>query len=224
MLEASLKELQRLFADQATRVEKMVRVSIESLIERNEEMAVEVIEELEPSCNKMEMVIEGKTAEIISLFAPKARDMRKIVAILKTNQCLERMGDQAVNIADFCLYLIPRRQVKPLIDIPRMSDITCSMVRDSFNAFLQEKIELANSVLERDNHVDNLEEQIIRELITYMMSDPSTIERAMRLIFITRNIERIADLATNVAEDVIYYITGRDIRHPGERPEEKGKK
>lgn len=146
--------------------------------------------------------------------------MRRIIAIIKANSSMERIGDQAVNIAQSALSLISAKPVKPLIDIPRMAKISSEMVRHSLEAFLQENLELANEVLEQDNLVDKLEEQVARELITYMIEDPRKIESAMKLILISRNLERVADLATNIAEDDIYYITGQDIRHPSDRPVE----
>lgn len=220
MIEQSLEELQRLYAEQGARSEKMVRRAVEALMEREEKLAIEVIETMEPACNQAEMEIEQKSTEIVARFCPRARDMRRLVAIIKSNGDLERIGDQAVNIAENALYLIPRRRVKPLIDIPRMGDLAADMVQDSLKSFLQKNIELANRVLEKDNDVDDFDEQITRELITYMASDPSTIERSMRIIFLSGSLERIGDLATNIAEDVIYYLTGEDIRHPGDQPEE----
>ncbi len=214
------KELQRLFAEQASRAESMVRNAIEALIQKNEKLAHDIIEKQEPECNRAEMVISSKIAEIIALYCPRAKEMRHIMAIFQGNTDLERVGDLAVNIAQNVLFLIPRKPVKPLIDIPRMAHIAADMVRDSLKGFLEEKLDLSNMVLERDNTVDALEEQVYRELTTYMASDLTTIERAMKLIFIAKNIERIADLATNIAEDTIYYLTGEDIRHPAEREED----
>ncbi len=220
MLEQKLEELQRAFADQSARTERMVRNAVDALLQKDETLAHKVIEEDEPECNRMEMVIEGKIVEIFALFCPRAKDMRKVIAIIKANNELERIGDQAVNIAEHALYLIPRRQVKPFLDIPRMADIATEMMRLALDAFLQDKIELAHKVLELDDIVDRLNEQIIRELITYMAADPSTIERSMRLIFITRNLERIGDLAMNLAEEVVFYLTGEDVRHHGNLPED----
>lgn len=223
MLNESTKELKRLFAEQAVRVESMVRNAIEALLKKDEKLAADIIEVQEPECNRAEMVISAKLAEIMALYCPRAKEMRYMMAIIQANTDLERVGDLAVNIAQCAQYLIPRRSVKPLIDIPRMAHIAADMVRDALKGFLEENLELSNTVLERDNMVDDLEEQVMRELTTYMASDLSTIERAMRLIFIAKNIERIADLATNVAEDTIYYLTGEDIRHPAEREDKEAK-
>ncbi|MGC9314766.1 MAG: phosphate signaling complex protein PhoU [bacterium] len=223
MLNESTKELKRLFAEQAVRVESMVRNTIEALLQKDEKLAADIIEVQESECNRAEMVISAKIGEIIALYCPRAKEMRYMMAIIQANTDLERVGDLAVNIAQCAQYLIPRRPVKPLIDIPRMAHIAADMVRDALKGFLEENLELSNTVLERDNMVDDLEEQVMRELTTYMASDLSTIERAMRLIFIAKNIERIADLATNVAEDTIYYLTGEDIRHPAEREDKEAK-
>jgi phosphate transport system protein len=169
------------------------------------------------------MIISAKTAEILALYCPRAREMRYMMAIIQANTDLERVGDLAENIAQNAMFLIPRRPVKPLIDIPRMAHIAADMVRDSLRGFLEENLELSKTVLERDNLVDALEEQIFRELTTYMAADLTTIERAMKLIFMTKSIERIADSATNIAEDTIYYLTGEDIRHPASREEKEPK-
>lgn len=221
MLQQGLEEFLRIFAEQSALVERMVEKAVRALIEKDEKLAYEVIETDEIECNSREKDIEAKAVELITLYAPKAGDMRKIVSIIKANKDLERIGDHAVNIAEHSLYLIPRRPVKPLIDIPRMAKIATSMIKNSLDAFLQERVDLAREVLKSDDLVDNLDVQIMRELITYMASDPTAIERSLRLIFISRNLERIGDLAMNLAEDVVYFITGNDIKHPNLLEEEQ---
>ena len=221
MLQQGLEEFLRIFAEQSALVERMVEKAVRALIEKNEDLAYEVIETDEIECNSREKDIEAKAVELITLYAPKAGDMRKIVSIIKANKDLERIGDHAVNIAEHSLYLIPCRPVKPLIDIPRMAKIATSMIKNSLDAFLQERVDLAREVLKSDDLVDNLDVQIMRELITYMASDPTAIERSLRLIFISRNLERIGDLAMNLAEDVVYFITGDDIKHPNLLEEEQ---
>ena len=221
MLQKGLEEFLRIFAEQSALVERMVEKAVRALIEKDENLAYEVIETDEIECNSREKDIEAKAVELITLYAPKAGDMRKIVSIIKANRDLERIGDHAVNIAEHSLYLIPRRPVKPLIDIPRMAKIATSMIKNSLDAFLQERVDLAREVLKSDDLVDNLDVQIMRELITYMASDPTAIERSLRLIFISRNLERIGDLAMNLAEDVVYFITGNDIKHPNLLEEEQ---
>ncbi|MCD6501919.1 phosphate signaling complex protein PhoU [bacterium] len=213
MIEQALLELQREFTKQTGHVEEMVKKSIRVLTDRDPDLAREVLEVDEPKCNHAEIEIEGKAIEIIALFAPKAGNMREVIAIIKANKDLERIGDQAVNITQNAQYLISRPPVKPLIDIPRMANIVCSMIADSLNAFTQNNPELAQKTLLHDDLVDDLNDQITRELLTYMASDPATIERSMRLIMISKNLERIGDEATNLAEEFIYCMTGDDVRH-----------
>jgi phosphate transport system protein len=142
-----------------------------------------------------------------------AKDLRLIVAIIKINTDLERMGDQAINISHNGRRYLQEPALKPLIDIPRMSDEVRAMVRDSLDALVRGDANLAEQVLKRDDIVDAFKNQIFRELITYMLASPKSIEQALNLILISRNLERIGDHATNIAEDVIFVVTGRDIRH-----------
>jgi phosphate transport system protein len=133
--------------------------------------------------------------------------------IMKMGNDLERMGDHAVNIAQSGTYLIERPPVKPYIDVPRMADLTVSMLKDSIIAFIDEDAGLAAAVCERDNQVDALRDQLFRELVTYMVSDSSTIERALHLTRVAGNLERVADLSTNICEDVIFMVKGEVIKH-----------
>lgn len=219
MLSERLEELRQMFAEQAGRAERMLEKSIRALVDDNEDLAREVIEKDEMEANKAEIEIEQVATEIIALYSPKASDMRAIVSIIKANSDLERIADQAVNICYCALYLIPRVKVKPLITLPQMSSTVQEMIRLSLEAFLTDKLEPAHKTLEMDKAVNEMEVQIIRELLTYMMEDSKTIKRALKLIFIAKNLERIGDLATNIAEDVIYLLTGEDIRHPALRNE-----
>ncbi len=132
---------------------------------------------------------------------------------MKINSDLERIGDQAVNIAENVVKILPQPPLKPLIDIPRMAEIAEKMTRDSLDAFVRRDPELARDVLRRDDEVDQLKDQVFRELLTYMMADPGTIQRALALILISRNLERVADHATNIAEDVIFLVEAKDVRH-----------
>jgi phosphate transport system protein len=138
---------------------------------------------------------------------------------MKINADLERVGDQAVNVAENVLKLLPQPPLKPLIDIPRMAQIAEKMIRDALDAFVQRDAELARDVLRRDDEVDELKDQVFRELLTYMMADPGTIQRALALILISRNLERIGDHATNIAEDVIFIMEAKDVRHHREEQE-----
>jgi phosphate transport system protein len=132
---------------------------------------------------------------------------------MKINSDLERIGDQAVNVAQNVIKLLPHPPVKPIIDLPRMAEVAEKMTRDSLDSFVNKDVALARSVLGRDDQVDAFKDQVFRVLLTYMMADPGTIERCLALILISRNIERIADHATNIAEDVIFMVEGRDVRH-----------
>jgi phosphate transport system protein len=132
---------------------------------------------------------------------------------MKINADLERIGDQAVNIAENAARILSHPPLKPLIDLPRMAEIAQRMTRDSLDAFVRRDPELARNILARDDEVDQLKDQVFRVLLTYMMADPATIERALGLILISRNLERIADHATNIAEDVIFVVEAKDVRH-----------
>ncbi|HKF51583.1 MAG TPA: phosphate signaling complex protein PhoU, partial [Candidatus Acidoferrales bacterium] len=142
-----------------------------------------------------------------------AVDLRSILATARINSDLERIGDQAVNIAQSALRILRHPQVKPYVDLPRMSELAEGMVRDSIAAFVRRDDELAKSILMRDDLVDHLRDQIFRELLTYMMENSAVVYPAFELILVTKNLERIGDHATNIAEDVIYIVAGRDVRH-----------
>lgn len=143
-----------------------------------------------------------------------AADLRFVLAVARINADLERIGDQAVNIAEAALRILRHPRVKPYVDLPRMSELAEGMVRDSLNAVVGKDVELAKTVLSRDDQVDNLRDQIFRELLTYMMENSAVVFPAFDLILVARNLERIGDHATNIAEDVIYIAAGRDVRHP----------
>lgn len=213
MLHQELKRLKEMLIESATLVQAMIERSIEGLLKRDRDLLLKVIEVDEPRENNLEIEIDEKGIELIARYQPQAKDLRTIVMILKMNNDLERMGDEAVNISQSAIFLIDKPLVKPLIDIPRMAEESIRMVRDSLNAFLTENPELAKEVCIRDSVVDGLRDQIWRELITFMASDPSTIERALHLLRISRCLERVADLATNLAEDTVYIVKGEIIKH-----------
>jgi phosphate transport system protein len=150
---------------------------------------------------------------MLALHQPMAVDLRAIVSAVKINTDLERVGDLAVNIAEAGLRYLRHAPVKPLIDIPRMADIAQAMLRDALDAYVRRDTALAQSVLDRDDRLDELKTQVFRELLTYMLQDPRTIEPALDLILVSRHLERIGDHATNVAEDVIFMVSARDVRH-----------
>ena len=213
MLDDRINDLRKELIEYGALVEKMIEKSINGLLGRNKSLLVGVMEHDEPRANETEVRLDERCTTMIAQYQPKAKDLRTILMVLKMNNDLERMGDHAVNICENALYLIAHPNVKPLIDIPRMADHAISMVKDSIDAFVREDAPLARSVCERDSTVDALLDQVFRELITHMISDPKTIERAIRLITIARNLERIADLSTNICEDVIFMVEGKVIKH-----------
>ena len=166
--------------------------------------------------NDLQIDIDERCLKLLATQTPLAVDLRLITSAMKINADLERVGDQAVNIAESVLVLLPHPPVKPLIDIPRMAEISEKMVKDALDAFVKRDAKLARDVLRRDDEVDELKDQVFRELLTYMMADPGTIQRALALILISRNLERIAAHATNVAEDVIFIAEAKDVRHHAE--------
>jgi len=207
-----LKGLSEKLLNMAGRVEESIALSIKALKDRAEGLAQDVLER-EEIINNLEIEIDESCLKLLALRQPMAGDLRFITSAMKISAELERMGDLAVNIAERSLELIKHPQLKPLIDIPRMAVMAQAMVRDSLNAFINRDEKLARSVCERDDKVDCLNDQILRELLTYMMEDPETINRAVDLILVGRHLERIADHATNIGEDVIYMVKGKTIKH-----------
>jgi phosphate transport system protein len=201
--------------------ETMIHKGIRALVNRDEGLVEAVLaheEEMDLLC----IEIDDRCFTLLALRQPMASDLRFLVAAIKINSDLERIGDQAVSIAFRARSLIRQPELKPLIDIPRMASLSQDMVRKSLDAFVHRDPDLARGVIEGDDQVDMLRDQIFRELLTYMMGDPSTIPRALDLIFISRNLERIADHATNIAEDVIYIARGEDVRERGDKELKKG--
>jgi phosphate transport system protein len=174
----------------------------------------------EPQANNYEVDIDEKCVSIIAQHQPAGKALRTILMTLNINSILERIGDHAVIVAESALFLIKHPQLKQLIDIPHMAEVVKSMISDSITSFINEDAMLAKSVCERDDIVDGLRNQILRELITFMISDTSYIERALQLMKISSNLERIADLTTNICEDVIYMVKGEVIKH--HKPAENG--
>ena len=190
----------------------MIEKSVLSLIERNESHIAEVFS-AEEKVNAAQIEIDNLSLRLIALYQPAASDLRFLISTIKINSDLERMADLAVNTAQMSQQLLKEPPLKPLIDIPRMAEITQKMVQDSLNAFLKKDSGLAREVCLRDDSVDDLNNQIFRELLTYMLEDTKNINRAIKLVLVSRHLERIADHATNIAEDVYYIVEGKDIRH-----------
>jgi len=213
MLSEKILHLKERLIEMSSLVEAMIDKSIKGLLDRKEELLKEVIEKNEPRANDLEIEIDELCTNLIALYQPKAKDLRLILTILKINNDLERIADHAEDISNHALFLIERPQVKPLIDIPRMADETIAMLKNSITAFITEDTKLAWQVIERDDIVDGLKDQILRELITYMTSDSATIERSIHLIKISKHLERAADLSTNICEDVIFMVEGKIVKH-----------
>jgi phosphate transport system protein len=213
MFYEKLNRLKEKIIEQGNLVESMIEKSIRGLLNKDKALLLEVLQVDEPRTNEMEIEIDEMCINLIARFQPEARDLRTIIMILKMNNDLERIGDMAVNISESALYLIERPQVKPMIDLPKMAEETIQMLKDGIDSFIKSDAKLAKSVCERDDIVDAYRDQILRELITYMISDPTIIERAIHIERISRNLERIADLATNIGEDVVYIVEGKIIKH-----------
>lgn len=211
-LDEEISKLKKILFEMAASTEEMIAKSIKALQENNMILAEEVIKSDE-KVNEMEIEIDNQCIRILALFHPEAEDLRTVTMIMKINNDLERIGDHAVNIAEKTLYLADKPPVKPLIDIPKMADKAIEMLQQSLDSFVNKDAELAVQVCKKDDEVDSLEPQIVRELITYMISDPKTIDRALELILIARALERVADLATNIAEDTYYIASGKTLKH-----------
>ncbi len=221
MLDERITALKKALIEYAALVEGMIEKSIKGLLQKREDLFLEVLEKDEPQSNRQEMDLDEMSTTAIAQFQPTAGDLRKILMISKINNDLERLADHAVNITQSSQFLIEKPAVKPLIDIPKMAEAARGMLKDSINAFINEDVRLAKEVCQRDSLVDDLQSQIVRELITYMGADHSTIERSLHLMRIANNLERIADLSTNIGEDVIFMAEGRVIKHHKEDSKER---
>ena len=210
--EEEMIDLKRKISEMASIVEDMIGKSIKSLIDRNMILAKEVINS-DSEVNNMEVEIDNLCIKILALYHPEAEDLRVVTMIMKINNDLERIGDHAVNIAKMSIPLSEQPPIKPLNDIPRMADKAIEMLKESLDSFMKLDSEMAVQVCVKDDEVDALEPQIVRELMTYVMSDAQLIDRALRIIFIARHLERVADLATNIAEDAYYIATGKVLKH-----------
>src|SRR5688572_11627727 len=190
--------------------EERVRESVRGLMDREHAALDGVLKGDEP-INDLHMEVDDRCFKLLALHQPMAADLRVIVAAVKINTDLERVGDLAVNIAEAGKRYLQHPPVKPLIDIPRMGDIAQSMLREALDSFVRRDTALAQRVLNEDDRLDGLKTQIFRELLTYMLQDPATVEPALDLILVSRHLERIGDHATNIAEDVIFMVSARDV-------------
>ena len=193
-------------------VERQVQGAIKALVDRDPDLARQIIEN-DRQVNTMDVEVDENGIRLIALQQPTARDLRFITTAMKISTELERMSDLAENIAERSIELDEEPQLKPYIDIPRMANWAMTMVKESLDAFVSYDSALARKVINDDDFVDRLTEQLFRELLSFMIEDPKTITRAIRLTFVSKYIERIADHATNVAELVVYMVEGKIIRH-----------
>jgi phosphate transport system protein len=210
--DAELNEIRTLILQMGGKVEAMISNCIKALVDRDTGLAESTIP-FDHEVNHLEVLIDEKCLEVLARRQPAARDLRFITLALKIVTDMERIGDQCVSIAKRVKELNEEPPLKPYIDLPRLAESSRAMVRESLDAFVRGDEKLAMQVCENDQFVDDLNIQIQRELLTFMMEDPGTITRALKLNYISKCLERIADHATNVAEMVIFMIKGKDIRH-----------
>jgi phosphate transport system protein len=215
--ENELKDLKEQILAMGGHVEQAVEIATQALIQRQPSMFKQV-HDLEARINREHMEVDESCLELLARQSPLAADLRLVIAVLKISTDLERMGDQAVNIAHNAKDYLEGEAVKEMVDIPQMALEVKAMVRDALDAFVRQDRKLAEEVLLKDDVVDNLKDKVFQDLIKYMTRTPTNIERALDLILIARNLERLGDHATNIAEDVIFAVTGDDIRHGGTNP------
>jgi phosphate transport system protein len=210
--ESQLRELRDKLMIMSHYAESAVQGSIRALVERKASLAHDVIH----SDNRMDLLeieIDEMCYEILAREHPVARDLRLIATTLKIVGDIERIGDSAVNIAERAAELVFEPELKPLIDVRVMSEATLKMLSDSLDAFVNSDVELAERVISADSYVDAIYDQILRQLLAYMMEDPLTVTRGLKLIFIAKNLERVGDHCANIAEMVVFLVRGEDIRH-----------
>jgi len=210
--EHDLDELKQRLLWMGSLAERAVHQAVHAVLDSDSRLAERVLAE-EDAINEMQIEIDERVQRLLALQAPMAADLRFLLAVSRINGDLERIGDQAVNISHSAMRIMRHPQVRPYVDFPRMSEIAEAMVRDSLDALVRGDQALANTVLQRDDQVDRLRDQIFHELLTYMMENSALIFAAFELVMVAKNLERIGDHATNIAEDVIYFVAGRDVRH-----------
>jgi phosphate transport system protein len=212
IFDQELMQLKETILKMGAMVEDAIRDSVRSLVERDNDLARLVIEK-DHQVNALDVEIDEVSIRLIALRQPKASDLRFITTAMKITTDLERMGDLAVNIAERALELNEEPLLKPYVDVPRMREIAQGMTRDALDAFVKKDKKLAMDVIMRDDEIDDLKHEVLRELVFFMVQDPTTVSRAMKIGFVVQYLERIGDHATNVAEMVIYLVEGRIIRH-----------
>ncbi len=207
-----LEALQGRLLEMGGLAEERVRAALEGLVSREPAIINKVLSGDEP-INQLHIEVDNRCFRLLALHQPMATDLRAIVAAVKINTDLERVGDLAVNIAEASKRYIGHAPVKQLIDIPQMGQIAQAMLRDALDAFVRRDTELATKVLNEDDRLDSLKTQVFRDLLTHMLQNQSTVEPSLDLILVSRHLERIGDHATNIAEDVIFMVSALDVRH-----------
>ena len=207
-----LEQLKNRLLEMGGLAEERVRIAVEGLVSRDLTLVQQVLQGDGP-INQLHIEVDNRCFTLLALHQPMAVDLRAIVSAVKINTDLERVGDLAVNIAEAVTRYLEHPPVKELIDIPRMARVAQTMLRDALDAFVRRDTALAEAVLNQDDELDGLKTQVFRELLTYMLQAPATIEPALDLILISRHLERIGDHATNIAEDVIFMVSAKDVRH-----------
>jgi len=213
MFKDKIIELKHQLIQDASLVEEMIAKSIKGLLDGKEELLLEVMNTEEPKVNDYDRAIDELCVQLIAQYEPVARDLRMVIMMIKMNKDLERMADHAVNISESSLFLITHPVLSDYGDLQLMGETSVNMLKDSINAFVNEDAVLAMSVRERDNIVDNAGDKILKDLTELMRSKKDSIPRCLQLMRIAHNLERIADLSTNIAEEVIYIVEGRDVKH-----------
>jgi phosphate transport system protein len=207
-----LEELRRRLVLQGAEVERQISLALQALTETSAEKARSVVADDE-RIDRNEIDIEEEAVHLLALQQPVAVDLRFLVGVLKINSDLERIGDHAVNIAEGALRISEQKPIKPFVDLPHMAEVAMSMLKDALDSFVNRDPELAKSVIRRDDVLDEKNESLIRELLTYMAETPSLISYCLELISISKNLERVGDLATNIAEDTIYIAQAKLVKH-----------
>ncbi|MBF0510896.1 MAG: phosphate signaling complex protein PhoU [Candidatus Omnitrophica bacterium] len=213
MLREKITELKHQLIQDAGLVEDMISRSMRGLLDKDADMLYQVVKNQEPRVNAYDRSIDEMCVQIIAQFEPVARDLRMVIMIIKMNKDLERMADHAVNISESGLYLIANPSLISYSDLPKMWENTVLMLKNAINSFVNEDVNMAQSVCSMDNVVDEAGDKILKELTVLMRGKKDIIPRALALMRIAHNLERIADLSTNIAEEVVYIVEGRDIKH-----------
>ncbi len=212
LIKPKLEEIRNRLIEMAEIADTMLENAVKAIIEHDKKY-LPIVDELEEKLDRLEVENESMIITTIARFQPEAKYLRMLVMDLFVNRDLERIGDHAENIKEQAERIIDKPKLKEYVDLPRMTEITLGMVRDAVKCLETLDTELARDVIKRDDQVDALHEQIIRELYTYMVEDPKNIKVGIRLITVASNIERVADIATNLAEEVIYMKEGKMLRH-----------